>query len=424
MTHAAPAPTPRGDLVVATPRGLYCPPGDFYIDPWRPVPRAVITHAHSDHARRGHGAYLAQAQGEGVLRARLSADIRLQAVAYGETVSINGVRVSLHPAGHVLGSAQVRLEHAGRVWVASGDYKLDPDPTCAPFETVRCDVFITESTFGLPIYRWPSGDDLFADMSAWWRANADAGRASVVYAYAFGKAQRVLAGVDASVGPLVCHGAVQVLNDAYRAAGVALPATHRVTDDGLAPADLRRALVVAPPSAAGTPWLRRFGDQADAFASGWMQVRGARRRRGVDRGFVLSDHADWPSLQRAIAATGAERVIVTHGSVPVMVRWLREQGLDAGAFATEYGGEGDDDEGQPDAARSSGAANDDDGTEGADEARRTASALTSKSVNAIESEAASADPSSAGRLFGKDSGNAVAAPNEPVQPPSPTRHAH
>ena len=424
MTRAAPAPTPRGDLVVATPRGLYCPPGDFYIDPWRPVPRAVITHAHSDHARRGHGAYLAQAQGEGVLRARLGADIRLQAVAYGEVVSINGVRVSLHPAGHVLGSAQVRLEHAGRVWVASGDYKLDPDPTCAPFEPVRCDVFITESTFGLPIYRWPSGDDLFADMSAWWRANADAGRASVVYAYAFGKAQRVLAGVDASVGPLVCHGAVQVLNDAYRAAGVALPATHRVTDDGLAPADLRRALVVAPPSAAGTPWLRRFGDQADAFASGWMQVRGARRRRGVDRGFVLSDHADWPSLQRAIAATGAERVIVTHGSVPVMVRWLREQGLDAGAFATEYGGEGDDDEGKPDAPRSSGAANDDDGTEGADEASRTASAPTSKSANAIESEAAGAEPTSAGRLFGKDSGNAVAAPNAPMQPPPPTHRAH
>ena len=359
-----------------------------------------------------------------MLRARLGADIRLQAVAYGEAVTIHGVRVSLHPAGHVLGSAQVRLEHAGRVWVASGDYKLDPDPTCAPFEPLRCDVFITESTFGLPIYRWPSGDDLFADMSAWWRANADAGRASVVYAYAFGKAQRVLAGVDASVGPLVCHGAVQVLNDAYRDAGVALPATHRVTDDGLAPADLRRALVVAPPSAAGTPWLRRFGDQADAFASGWMQVRGARRRRGVDRGFVLSDHADWPSLQRAIAATGAERVIVTHGSVPVMVRWLREQGLDAGAFATEYGGEGDDDEGQPDAGRSSGAANDGAEAEGADEASGTASALTSKSENAIENEAAGADPTSAGRLLGTDSDNAAAAPNEPVQPSPPTRHAH
>ena len=248
----------------------------------------------------------------------------------------------------------------------------------------------------------------------------------MVYAYAFGKAQRVLAGVDASVGPLVCHGAVQVLNDAYRAAGVALPATHRVTDDGLAPADLRRALVVAPPSAAGTPWLRRFGDQADAFASGWMQVRGARRRRGVDRGFVLSDHADWPGLQRAIAATGAERVIVTHGSVPVMVRWLREQGLDAGAFATEYGGEGDDDDGQPDAARSSGAAGN---ASEVDEASRPASAgsppnaIDANAIDAIENEAAGADPTSAGRLFGTEFDNGAAAPNEPAQP-SPTRHAH
>ncbi len=380
MATLADARAHSGDLVVATPRGLYCPPGDFYIDPWRPVPRAVITHAHADHARRGHGAYLAHALGEGVLRSRLGADIALQTLAYGEVVTMNGVRVSLRPAGHVLGSAQVRLEHGGRVWVASGDYKLDPDPTCAPFEPVRCDVFITESTFGLPIYHWPRGEDLFADMNTWWRANADAGRASVVYAYAFGKAQRVLAGVDASIGPLVCHGAVQVLNDAYRAAGVALPPTHLVTDDEVAPADLRRALVVAPPSAAGTPWLRRFGEHADAFASGWMQVRGARRRRGLDRGFVLSDHADWPSLQTAIAATGAERVIVTHGSVPIMVRWLREQGLDAGAFDTEYGG--DDDDGQPDAP--------------------DARPVANEPSDAIEKEAASANLTGAAAEFDTD----------------------
>ena len=339
-------PSP-GELIVATPRGLYCPPGDFYIDPWRPVARAVITHAHADHARRGHGAYLAHAQAEGVLRARLGDDIALQQLGYGDTVELNGVRVSLHPAGHVLGSSQVRVEHAGRVWVASGDYKLDADRTCAPFEPVRCDVFITESTFGLPIYRWPRPDALFADLNAWWQANAAAGKPSIVYAYAFGKAQRLLAGVDAGIGPIVCHGAVEALNDAYRAAGVALPATHRVTDAAIDKAALKRALVIAPPSAAGTPWLRRFGEHADAFASGWRQGRGARRRRGVDRGFVLSDHADWPSLQRAIAATGAPRVIVTHGSVPVMVRWLTEQGLEAGAFDTDYGGE--DDDAQPDA---------------------------------------------------------------------------
>ena len=335
-----PPPARVDDLIVATPRGLYCPPGDFYIDPWRPVGRAVVTHAHADHARPGHTAYLAQRQGEGVLRARLGADIALQTLDYGEPVQMGDVRVSLHPAGHVLGSAQVRVEHAGRVWVASGDYKLGPDATCAPFEPQRCDVFITESTFGLPIYRWAEPARLFADIDAWWAANAAAGRASVVYAYAFGKAQRLLAGVDASIGPMVCHGAVETLNDAYRAAGVALPHTLRVTETDKAA--LRRALVVAPPSAAGTPWLRRFGEHADAFASGWMQLRGTRRRRGVGRGFALSDHADWPGLQQAIAATGAERVIVTHGNVPVMVRWLREQGLDAGAFATEYGGEDDD----------------------------------------------------------------------------------
>ena len=337
----------RGDdLVVLRPQGLYCPPGDFFIDPWRPVDRAVITHAHGDHARMGHDHYLASAPGEAVLRTRLG-PIDLQPLAYGETVVHNGVTISLHPAGHVLGSAQVRLEHGGRVWVASGDYKFDRaddphdlDPTCVPFEPVRCDVFITESTFGLPIYRWKPQHELFAGIDAWWRSNADAGRASVLFCYAFGKAQRVLAGVDASIGPIFCHGAVEPLNRAYRASGVALPPTtlvSTVTDKTL----FRRGLVLAPPSAAGSTWMRRFGDYSDAFASGWMLLRGARRRRGLDRGFVLSDHADWPGLHAAIAATGAERVIVTHGQVPVMVRWLCENGLDAEAFETEYG---DDDE--------------------------------------------------------------------------------
>ncbi|WP_343292175.1 ligase-associated DNA damage response exonuclease [Vandammella animalimorsus] len=339
---ATPAACDAQDLVIATAQGLYCPAGDFHIDPWRPVARAVITHAHADHARRGHGAYLAHTDSAGVLRARLGADIALQTLGYGQPLVCNGVRISLHPAGHVLGSAQVRLEHGGRVWVASGDYKLQADPTCSAFEPVPCDVFITESTFGLPIYRWPEPQALFADVNAWWRANAEAGRPSVIYAYAFGKAQRLLASVDASVGPLVCHGAVESLNQAYRASGVALPPTCRVTDASLSPAQLRRALVIAPPSAAGTPWLRRLGEHADAFASGWMQVRGARRRRGVDRGFVLSDHADWPGLQSAIAATGTQRIIVTHGHIATMVRWLNGQGLHAQAFATDYGH--DDDE--------------------------------------------------------------------------------
>lgn len=327
------------DLIVATREGLYCPPGGFHIDPWRPVERAVITHAHSDHARVGHGAYLAARAGEAVLRARLG-DVSLQTLGYGEPVTVNGVRISLHPAGHVLGSAQVRVEHRGEVWVASGDYKLEPDPTCASFEPVRCHTFITESTFGLPIYRWQENSILFGEINEWWRRNAEQGRPSVLYCYAFGKAQRILASVDASVGPIIVHGSVASLNDAYRRAGVALPAALRISevaDQSL----LRRALVLAPPSAQGSPWLRRFADHSDGYASGWMRVRGNRRRRGVDRGFVLSDHADWPGLQQAIAATGAERVFVTHGSVHAMVRWLRERGLLAESFSTEYGDEED-----------------------------------------------------------------------------------
>ncbi|WP_298834660.1 ligase-associated DNA damage response exonuclease [uncultured Piscinibacter sp.] len=331
------------DLVVQRPEGLYCPAGDFYIDAWRPVERAVITHAHADHARRGHGHYLATAAAEGVLRARLG-DITLQPLAYGEIVEHRGVRISLHPAGHVLGSAQVRLEQGGRVWVASGDYFVsgagDDNRTCAPFEPVRCDCFITESTFGLPVYRWAAQREVFAAIDDWWRANAAQGRTSLLMAYSFGKAQRILAGVDASIGPILVHGAVEPLNDAYRAAGVALPATTlatEVTDQGM----LQRALVIAPPAVQGSAWLKRFVDCADAFASGWMQLRGARRRQGVDRGFVLSDHADWPGLQRAVAATGASRVIVTHGYEAVMVRWLAEQGLQASSFRTEYGSEDD-----------------------------------------------------------------------------------
>lgn len=327
------------DLVVARPEGLYCPAGDFYIDPWRPVDRAVITHAHSDHARIGHDHYLAHTDSEGTLRTRLGAGITLQTLPYGEAIVHNGVQISLHPAGHVLGSAQVRLQHGGRVWVASGDYKTEPDGTCAPFEPVPCDTFITESTFGLPIYRWPTQAALFEDINGWWRRNADEGRTSVMLCYSFGKAQRVLHGVEADIGPIVVHGAVEPLNAVYRAAGVKLPPTFRVSDPEVNPQMLKRALVLAPPSAQGTPWMKRFGNYADAFASGWMQLRGTRRRRGVDRGFVMSDHADWPGLQKAISGTGAERVFVTHGSIAVLVRWLTDNGLEAQGFKTEYGDE-------------------------------------------------------------------------------------
>ena len=332
------------ELIVATPDGLYCRAGDFYIDPWRPVAAAIITHAHADHARVGHGAYLASHDSAGVLRTRLGADIALETLGYGEVTQRNGVRVSLHPAGHVLGSAQVRIEHGGRVWVASGDYFVsgagDANTTCAPFEPVRCDCFITESTFGLPIYRWLPQQAVFDDINAWWLANAEAGRASLLMGYSFGKAQRMLAAVDPGIGPIAVHGAVENLNTAYRAAGVALPDTVRLPE--LDAQGLKRALIVAPPSVQGSAWLKRVPQASDAFASGWMQLRGPRRRRGVDRGFVLSDHADWPGLQAAIRATQAERVIVTHGYEATIVRWLQDQGLQAGVFATQYGDSGDD----------------------------------------------------------------------------------
>ena len=328
------------DLVVLRPEGLYCPPGGFFIDPWRPVRRAVLTHAHADHARIGSDHYLAAAASRDVLRVRLPG-MRLDTLPYGARVMHDGVAVSLHPAGHVLGSAQVRIEHRGETWVVSGDYKLARDPTCTPFEPIRCDTFVTESTFGLPIYRWRPQAEVFAEIDDWWRGNAAAGRASLIMGYAFGKAQRILAGVDRSIGPIAVHGAIEPLNRAYRAAGVDLPETPVAT----AIADrafFRGALIVAPPAAQHSTWTRRFGDVSDAFASGWMQLRGARRRRSVDRGFVLSDHADWPGLERAIRATGAERVIVTHGYEAVMVRWLGEHGYEASAFATEYGDRDDD----------------------------------------------------------------------------------
>jgi putative mRNA 3-end processing factor len=327
------------DLVVARPEGLYCPPGAFYIDPWRPVDRAIITHAHGDHARWGNRHYLAAAAGEGILHSRLGADIPLDTLAYGEALEHNGVRISFHPAGHVLGSAQVRLEHQGEIWVASGDYKVEPDGTCTPFEPVRCHTFITESTFGLPIYRWQAQARIFAGINQWWRENAAVGRTSVLFCYAFGKAQRILHGLDESIGPILVHGAVEPLNKVYREAGVYLPPTLYAGDFKKGDPALATALVLAPPSAGGSTWMRRFGDYSDAFASGWMMLRGTRRRRGVDRGFVLSDHADWPGLNWAIEQTGAERVMVTHGSVAVLVRYLREKGLDAQGFETEYGDE-------------------------------------------------------------------------------------
>jgi putative mRNA 3-end processing factor len=331
-------------MLTVTSSGLYCPAADLYIDPWSPVDRAVITHAHGDHARWGSRHYLAASEGERVLRTRLGTEASIELVDYGTPVHVNDVTVTLIPAGHILGSAQVRLEQRGEVWVVSGDYKTEPDPTCTPFEVARCHTFVTESTFGLPIYTWRPQSETFKELLGWWRENAAEGRASVVYGYALGKAQRILAGVlGADIGPIYTHGAVERLTQDYRDSGVTLPPTTAVAT---VPKGTRFAgsLIVAPPSAAGSTWLRRFGDHSTAFASGWMRVRGARRRRGLDRGFVLSDHVDWPSLMETIDATGAECVWVTHGYREPVARFLEERGLRTRTIASQWEGEGEGDD--------------------------------------------------------------------------------
>ncbi len=326
------------ELVAATSRGLYCAAGDFYIDPWQPVERAVITHAHGDHLRWGSSRYLLARECAPLAALRLAPGTQIETLEYGEVVQLGATRVSLHPAGHILGSAQVRIEHEGAVWVVSGDYKRDADPTCAPFEVVPCDVFISEATFALPVYRWPDTRITAAGIHAWWQRNREHGVASVLFAYALGKAQRVLAELTAFTSePVYLHGALLGLTDAYRAAGVHMLPTLQATVAGKR--EYGGALVIAPPSASGSPWMRRFGEHSTGFCSGWMRVRGDRRRRGYDRGFVLSDHADWPSLLRTLRETGARRILLTHGHTDTMVRYLREQGVDAAALRTEYGAE-------------------------------------------------------------------------------------
>jgi putative mRNA 3-end processing factor len=325
-------------LVTVTENGLYCPPGDFHIDPWRPVATAVITHAHGDHLRHGSTRYLVAEPGVAIARHRLGMDHHPTPVKYGERLQLRDTTISLHPAGHILGSAQLRIEHDGQVWVVSGDYKRQPDPTCAAFEPQQCDVFISEATFALPVYQWQPTREVIEEIFRWWQGNRERGLASVLFCYALGKAQRVLAELRAVTDETVyLHGAVGTLTDIYRREGVEMLPTQPVT--GERKTDYRGTLVIAPPSAAGTPWMRRFGDHSSGFCSGWMRVRGNRRRRGYDRGFVLSDHVDWPGLIDTCKATGAKRILLTHGYSDALARYLNEQGIAAGALQTAYGDE-------------------------------------------------------------------------------------
>jgi putative mRNA 3-end processing factor len=327
-------------VLTETAAGLYCEAGDFHIDPWGATSRAVITHAHGDHARAGSAAYLCADACAPLLARRFGPDAAIQALPYGQPITLGSAVVSFHPAGHILGSSQIRIAGPDGVWVVSGDYKRAPDPTCAAFEPVRCDVFVTESTFALPIYQWDPAARVIGELLAWWDANRAHGLASIVFCYTIGKAQRLLAELAAVTDrPVLVHGMMLPMIEVYRAAGVrmlpAQPLIERPRGTSLA-----GELVLAPPSARGTPWMRRLGDLSDALASGLMRVRGVRRQRAYDRGFVLSDHADWPALLDTIAATGAHRVLATHGHAEVLARYLREQGLEAGVIRSAWEGEG------------------------------------------------------------------------------------
>ena len=330
------------EAITLTSKGLYCQAGDFYVDPWKPVERALITHAHADHARPGSKQYHTAASGVGLLKKRLGDNTDILAHGFGHRVRLGDAVASFHPAGHVLGSAQIRIEAGGEVWVISGDYKTDEDPSAERFEPVPCDVFVTEATFALPVYRWDPIDLVMDQLMRWWSANAAAGRSSVVFCYALGKAQRLLAEIGRRTNRgIYVHGAIDALLPCYRETGIALPETMPVLDQPKG-ASFKGELVIAPPSAFGTPWMQKLGDAGTAFASGWMRVRGHRRRRGVDQGFVLSDHADWPGLLSTIEATGAKKVFATHGYSDTLARYLREQGIEAEPLQTLFEGEEDD----------------------------------------------------------------------------------
>jgi putative mRNA 3-end processing factor len=329
-------------LIEFTGKGLYCPNGDFYIDPWKPVNKAVITHAHSDHARWGSDQYLCHTDSLPILKLRLG-DIAVDTINWNERIDINGVKISLHPAGHIIGSSQVRIEYKNEVWVVSGDYKIEDDGISGVFEPVKCQVFISESTFGLPIYNWKSQQEIFNNIREWVIANKEAGKTSVLIAYSLGKAQRVMQCIKDMELKIFLHGAVWNVHQALLQQGYELPHAERVTPE-TPKENFKGQIVIAPPSADGTPWMKRFSPYSIGVCSGWMQVRGNVRRRNADAGFALSDHADWKGLLEAVKATGAEKVFVTHGFQAAFSRYLNDNGISAAEVKTEFGGEEEEQE--------------------------------------------------------------------------------
>lgn len=330
---------PAQSLLQLRPEGLYCAAGDFYVDPWRPVERAVTTHAHSDHARAGSRAYLTAETGRELLVLRVGSKALIETLAFGEKRRLGDATVSLHPAGHILGSAQIRIEVGGEVWVVSGDFNSTHDSGCGdPFEPVRCDTFITESTFGLPIYRWPDPRTVFTEIEAWWRRNQAKGITTVIPAYPLGKSQRLTAALNLEIGPIAVHGNAWNFLEPYRRAGIAQPQLPRLSEVDLSEFK-GRGLVITSSGSQEEGLLKKLAPLSWGFASGWMMTRAARRNRDFDRGFVLSDHADWPGLIAAIKATGAPQIGVTHGETRSFTRWLGENGWDAFAVPTRFTGE-------------------------------------------------------------------------------------
>jgi putative mRNA 3-end processing factor len=325
-------------LITFTDRGLYCKQADAYIDPWKPVSRALITHGHADHARYGHKKYLATHNAIPVIKHRLG-DIHIRGINYGDSIDINGVKVSFHPAGHIIGSAQIRLEHKGEIWVISGDYKIEDDGISEPYENIPCTHFVSECTFGLPIFNWSPQQQVIDEINAWWQKNKEEGKTSILTAYSLGKAQRLIQSVNHEIGKIFTHGAIENTNQVLRGQGINLKDTHLITDD-FTHKDYIGNLVITPPGALGSNWMKRFRNVSTASASGWMAMRGTRRRGSTDRGFVLSDHADWKGLNDAIQSCGAEKVFVTHGYTDIFSKWLKSHGVDGHVVSTEYEGDG------------------------------------------------------------------------------------
>ena len=309
------------------PEGIYCPAGGFYIDPRGKVNQAVITHAHSDHARSVHNSYLCSDSCLPLLKIRLGENQRMESIPFGKVIKIGAAKVSLHPAGHILGSAQVRVEVGGEVWVVSGDYKPQADQTCEAFELVHCDGFISECTFGLPVYRWIEEQKVHNQVNEWWQKNAKEGKPSLLFAYSLGKAQRILSGLESGIGPVFAHGAVHPFLEHYEKAGVQFPEVQKLERGQ--EIDLSRSIIVAPPAVEDSTWTRKIKNSLRGFASGWMSIRGAKRRRNLDQGFVLSDHADWDGLIQVIQGTGAEEIFLTHGNGDALARYLQEKGKNA-----------------------------------------------------------------------------------------------